>query len=84
MINLYDVLKPEGRLVICYANKEFLGNLTFPLHYYRLYDAKELERHLSKASFKHLITKGYKDKLVEKHGELIDRTYTVIVCQKSI
>lgn len=82
--SLYKTLKPKGRLVICYANKEFLRGLPFIMDRYKLYNAAEMENYLTEASFKHVITKEYRDRLVDKHEELVDRTYTVIVCQKPI
>lgn len=79
---IYRVLKPEGKLAIVYAEKEFMKTLPFVNDRFKLYDEEDIQRVISGTSFKINSITGIEDRVKTKLGDFMNRKYSVALVQK--
>ncbi|WP_018676380.1 class I SAM-dependent methyltransferase [Riemerella columbina] len=79
---LARVLKPNGHLVIAYAEKSFMKTLPFVADKFRLYDLEDIKKLAQKSPLKIKDTKTQTEQVISKVGELVERTYTMMKLKK--
>ncbi|KYG75114.1 hypothetical protein MB14_05460 [Roseivirga ehrenbergii] len=82
LAEIYRVMKPNGTLVIAFAQKEFMKNLPFVREKFQLYNNQDLSDLVSKSSFKLISINDKTEKVKGTANELINRNYAVAVLEK--
>jgi len=73
---LYRVLQSEGRLVITYAQQDFMQKLPFTQYGFTLYDNHQLMKLIKDSPFKTAIFNSEIERISNNNGELIEREFT--------
>jgi len=73
------VLKSNGTLAICFADKTFMQNLPFTCYGFTLYEVEKVRELLESVDFTIINTLKNLEKVQSKTGEQIERTYYVLV-----
>lgn len=79
---LYRVLKPKGRLVITFAKAEFMEKLPFVRNKFSLFNNHKVLELIKPSSFKVVAINDKEDTVKSKHGEIVERAFTVLVLEK--
>ncbi len=82
LAEIYRVIKPNGTLVIAFAQKEFMKNLPFVREKFQLYNNQDLSDLVSKSSFKLISIHDKTENVIGTANELINRNYAVAVLEK--
>ncbi|WP_025141656.1 class I SAM-dependent methyltransferase [Pedobacter jeongneungensis] len=72
------VLKPNGVLAICFADKTFMQNLPFTPYGFTLYEVEKVQRLLESGGFKIKNTLKKTEQVKSKTGEQVEREYYVV------
>jgi SAM-dependent methyltransferase len=73
------ILKPNGTLAICFADKNFMKNLPFTPHGFTLYEIETVKQLLEKAGLTIKNTLKKLEEIQSKIGEKIERAYYVVI-----
>ena len=79
---LFRVLKPKGKLVITFAKKEFMKQLPFVQNKFQLYDNDKAIELINQTSFKIIDILNENDVVKSKHGEIVNRAFSVLILEK--
>lgn len=79
---LYRVLKPNGRLVITFAKEAFMNNLPFVRDKFNLYSNQKALDLVKQSNFKVYNILDKEDIVKSKHGELVERKFSVLILEK--
>jgi SAM-dependent methyltransferase len=80
--SLYRVLKPGGRLSITFAQKSFMETLPFTRFGFELYDTEKANALIAQTPFTIIDALTNTERVKNKVGELVERTYTTLVVTK--
>ena len=72
------VLKPNGILALCFADKTFMQNLPFISYGFTLYEVEKIKELLESAGFKIKNTLKKTEQVKSKTGEQVEREYYVV------
>jgi len=72
------VLKPNGILALCFADKTFMQNLPFTAYGFTLYEIEKVLELLESAGFKIKNTLKKTEQVKSKTGESLEREYYVV------
>lgn len=78
----YRVLKPYGRIVISFLEKDFAKTLPFTHYGFTLYSQEEVILLLKKAQFTGIKTSLHQENILKKDGSPIQRSYLCISATK--
>ena len=79
---IYRVLKPGGKCLITFAQKDFMEKLPFVKHHFKLYDHQKVKELVDATPFRILQTDERSDKVEVKSGGMMDRYYSVVTLEK--
>lgn len=79
---LFRVLKPSGRFVLTYVEKESLAKLPFSKYGFRLYDKPEVMKLLNQTNFKIEQENTFTENIIRPNNEFSERKFTVIYLKK--
>lgn len=79
---LYRILKPKGKIALCYADKDFMETLPFVGSKFRLYDKEGILKLINSSPLQLASFKSFKETVKNKLGETVQRNYNVIVLNK--
>lgn len=82
LMEIHRVLKQDGKLLICLADKKFMEKLPFTKYVFTLYATAEVERLAESAGFKTSETKENIDEVRSKAGELVARKFYTLTFVK--
>lgn len=82
LAELYRVLKPNGRLVITFAKEAFMNNLPFVRDKFNLYSNQKALNLIKQSNFKVNDILDKEDIVKSKHGELVERKFSVLILEK--
>ncbi|WP_353139722.1 class I SAM-dependent methyltransferase [Pseudopedobacter sp.] len=74
---IYRVLKPDGLLVLSFAQKEFMEKLPFTKYGFNLFDNQKLSELIQQTKFKKVEFIEKADVVKSKTGEIVNRLYTI-------
>lgn len=78
LMELYRVLRPEGRLNITFAEKSFMEQLPFTTFGFTLYDMAAMRALIAKTSFTIVGSEMQTETVTSKTGESVERDFTTI------
>lgn len=79
---LFEILRPSGKCVVTFAQKEFMKRLPFVNKKFRLYDNADISAFIRKSKFECCEIHDFSEDITGKHGEKVRRDYSVIVSEK--
>ncbi|MBK6266588.1 class I SAM-dependent methyltransferase [Marivirga sp. S37H4] len=79
---IYRVLKPGGLCNITYSLKDFMKNLPFTVYGFQLYNDEDVLALIEKSSFNDSQIIPEIETVKSKHGEMVNRTYSVLIVRK--
>jgi len=79
---IYRVLKPGGKCLVTFAQKDFMKKLPFVKHHFQLYDHHSIEELVQATSFQILQIDERSDRAQSKTGEMVDRKYSIVTLKK--
>ncbi len=79
---IWKVLKADGIFSIGFGQKAYMEKLPFTGYGFKLYDNVTLNKLIKKSGFKLSNSTTYKDQIISKTGEAIERVFTVATMQK--
>lgn len=79
---IWKVLKPEGLFSIGFGQKAYMEKLPFTGYGFKLYDDKYFKALIKQSGFEINDSKTFKDHIISKTGEPIDRVFTIAVLRK--
>lgn len=79
---LYRVLKPNGRLAITFAKADFMKKLPFVRDRFNLYTNDKALKLVESSHFKVISVNDKNDRVKSKHGEIVERDFTVLLLEK--
>lgn len=80
---IYRVLKPNGNFCLTFAEEDFMKKLPFTQFGFELYSTQKAQDLIGKSDFKIVYTETQAEKVKSKTGELVDRSFTTFVLEKS-
>lgn len=80
---IYRVLKPNGKVCICFVHKESMKTLPFTKWGFEFYDQKRIENLISQTSFKIEAFPDFEEQILSKVGEKVTRKFHTLVLRKS-
>ncbi len=79
---IYRVLKPEGTVIIAFAEKSFMQNLPFVQSKFKLYDKEAINQLVNQTSFNIDSYHTYTEQVRSKTGDMVEREFSVVNLQK--
>jgi len=83
LLEIKRVLKPGGKLVLCFADKIFMEKLPFTTYGFTLYDAETVTTMLKRAGFDQFKAHLKTEEISSNAGFMITRDYHLISATKS-
>jgi len=80
---IYRVLRPNGNFCLTFAEEDFMKKLPFTQFDFELYSTQKAQDLIGKSDFKIIYTETQTEKVKSKTGELVDRSFTTFVLEKS-
>ena len=80
---IHSILKPKGRLIIAFVQKEMMKTLPFVRDKFQLYDQQLITTLANKTGFKVLDCSHHTEDVKSKAGEFVNRKFGVAVLQPS-
>lgn len=78
------LLKPNGGLAITFATKDFMRQLPFTKHGFRLYDVEDVLALADIPQLKHTHTLRAVERIKSKNGQLVDREFVTVLWTKTV
>ncbi len=78
MQEITRVLKPGGKLVLCFADKNFMEKLPFTAYGFNLYHQSEIEHWFRQTGFKRVGTARFTEETSSQAGFPVNRLYYVL------
>lgn len=82
LLEIYRVMKPNGLLCIAFGQKAYMEKLPFTNFGFQLYNDRKIKNLLRYSGFSLKSSQTFRDHILSKTGEPIDRIYTVIQLKK--
>lgn len=79
LLEIKRVLKPGGKLVLCFADKTFMEKLPFTHYGFTLYGLEKVQQLLAESGFTIKNTTKNLEQVLSKTGEKVERAYYVVV-----
>ncbi len=79
LLEIKRVLKPGGKLVLCFADKTFMEKLPFTPYGFTLYGQEKVQQLLAESGFTIKNTTKNLEQVLSKTGEQVEREYYVVV-----
>ncbi|MCH2234659.1 MAG: class I SAM-dependent methyltransferase [Crocinitomicaceae bacterium] len=79
---IYKVLKPGGKLSICFADESFMKTLPFTKYGFELYNLERFGKLVGKTEFNIVESSKNKDIVKSKAGDEVLRIYHTIILEK--
>ncbi|SDC91150.1 class I SAM-dependent methyltransferase [Pedobacter soli] len=79
LLEIKRVLKPGGKLVLCFADKTFMEKLPFTPYGFTLYGLEKVQQLLAESGFTIKNTTKNLEQVLSKTGEQVEREYYVVV-----
>ncbi|MEM6447412.1 MAG: class I SAM-dependent methyltransferase [Cyanobacteria bacterium P01_D01_bin.123] len=76
---IYRILKPDGKLCICFGDESFMRGLPFTQHGFKLYNKAQAVISLESAGFRVINTMEYLERGRSNTGKIIDKKINIIV-----
>lgn len=75
---LYRILKPGGRLAICFSTEDFMKTLPFTQYNFRLYTTGEARQLMEEAGFRVLDLTEHTETLTGHEGKPLERAFAIL------
>ena len=82
LLEIYRVLKTKGVFCLTFAEESFMKQLPFTKYEFELYSTEKAENLIQKTTFKLVKKETLTEKIKNKTGELVDRSFTTLVLEK--
>lgn len=79
LLEIKRVLKPGGKLILCFADKTFMEKLPFTPYGFTLYEVEKVQQLLEESGFTIKNTTKNLEQVLSKTGEQVEREYYVVV-----
>jgi ubiquinone/menaquinone biosynthesis C-methylase UbiE len=82
LLEIHRVLKTKGVFCLTFAEESFMKQLPFTKYEFELYSTEKAENLIQKTTFKLVKKETLTEKIKNKTGELVDRSFTTLVLEK--
>lgn len=80
--NIFNLLQPNGQLILGVIDKKFAEKLSFTQNGFRLYEQEEMQSLLMDVGFKKVTFQKFKEKIQAKDGTWVQRTFWIVITEK--
>lgn len=79
---IYRVLKPEGKVCICFVHKESMKTLPFTKWGFEFYDQDKIKNLIDQTQFEIEAIPGFEEQVTSKVGEKVSRRFNTLILRK--
>jgi SAM-dependent methyltransferase len=82
LLEMYRILKVNGSLAVCFADKKFMKSLPFVEYGFQLYDEADFETLVAETPFEIVQHQTFKEFVESKTGDFVERTFSTFLLKK--